>query len=95
MGKYLNTTQKFHRNQILVDHHHYEVFTDSQLSETQWQRVRNIQNFAQSIGDELSHHPAVVGEWSNSYFEDIRLRSHAHKALTSDLFRAPEFSRIC
>ncbi|GAV51239.1 hypothetical protein ZYGR_0AD04220 [Zygosaccharomyces rouxii] len=64
MGKYLNTTQKFHRNQILVDHHHYEVFTDGQLAESQWQRLRNIQNFAQSIGQELSHHPAVVGEWS-------------------------------
>lgn len=64
MSQYLNTTQKFYRNQILVDHHHYEVFTDSQLAENQWQRIRNIQNYARSIGGELSYHPAVVGEWS-------------------------------
>lgn len=64
MGKYLNISRKFHLNQIWVDHHHYEVFSDGQLAESQLQRVHNIQNFAESIEKELPDHPAVVGEWS-------------------------------
>ncbi|KAK6202638.1 glycoside hydrolase superfamily [Scheffersomyces amazonensis] len=48
---------------ILIDHHHYEVFgsvVDSNIT----QHLSNIKNFAQSIEHELSSHPAVVGEWS-------------------------------
>lgn len=49
---------------ILIDHHHYELFTASQLNSSIAQHISNIKNYASSIGDELDAHPAVVGEWS-------------------------------
>lgn len=51
---------------VLVDHHHYEVFSDSQLLESQYARIMNIINYGNSIHDELKYHPAVVGEWSGA-----------------------------
>ncbi|KAK6464814.1 glycoside hydrolase superfamily [Scheffersomyces coipomensis] len=48
---------------ILIDHHHYEVFgsvVDSNITV----HLENIKNYAQSIDNELTSHPAVVGEWS-------------------------------
>lgn len=64
-GQYLNISNLTYDPQsILVDHHHYEVFTDSQLNNTQYQRILAIMNYGQSIEEELEYHPAVVGEWS-------------------------------
>lgn len=54
----------FSSQDVLIDHHHYEVFTDSQLNNTQYQRILNIMNYGDSIYDELPYHAAVVGEWS-------------------------------
>lgn len=54
----------FSSQDVLVDHHHYEVFSDSQLNNTQYQRLLSIMDYGDSIQDELSYHPAVVGEWS-------------------------------
>ncbi|GMM53460.1 glucan exo-1,3-beta-glucosidase [Maudiozyma humilis] len=54
-------------HQVLVDHHHYEVFTDWQLANTQYGRLMDIVNFGDSIAEqELQYHPAVVGEWSGA-----------------------------
>ncbi|CAI4363748.1 CDG_1a_G0011100.mRNA.1.CDS.1 [Saccharomyces cerevisiae] len=64
---YFNLTGANYSSQdILVDHHHYEVFTDAQLAETQFARIENIINYGDSIHKELSFHPAVVGEWSGA-----------------------------
>lgn len=49
---------------ILIDHHHYEVFSPGQLGVLIAQRITNIKNYASGIEDELESHPAVVGEWS-------------------------------
>ncbi|CAI4058694.1 glucan exo-1,3-beta-glucosidase SKDI_04G4750 [Saccharomyces kudriavzevii IFO 1802] len=64
---YFNLTRANYSSQdILVDHHHYEVFTDAQLAETQFSRIENIINYGNSIYKELSYHPAVIGEWSGA-----------------------------
>lgn len=64
-NQYFNISNiTFDPQSVMVDHHHYEVFTDSQLAESQYQRIENIINFGDSIYDELTYHPAVVGEWS-------------------------------
>lgn len=56
-----NTTLKNYN--ILIDHHRYEVFSSGALNETIAQHLLLIESFAQDIGDEQLHHPAVVGEW--------------------------------
>lgn len=64
---YFNLTGANYSSQdVLVDHHHYEVFTNNQLAETQFSRIENIINYGDSIHKELSYHPAVVGEWSGA-----------------------------
>lgn len=49
---------------ILIDHHHYEIFSAYQLRANMSERIASIVNFASSIYDERHAHPAVVGEWS-------------------------------
>ncbi|KAG0669841.1 hypothetical protein C6P45_003236 [Maudiozyma exigua] len=62
-----NLNQTYYSSQqILVDHHHYEVFTDWQLANNQFNRIMDIINFGDSINEELPYHPAVVGEWSGA-----------------------------
>lgn len=56
-----NTTEQNYN--ILIDHHHYEVFAPS-VSLNISTHIQNIVGYSQSIQGELSHHPAVVGEWS-------------------------------
>lgn len=51
---------------ILIDHHHYEVFTSNELNRTITQHLNGIRNYASGIGQEQSFHPAVVGEWSGA-----------------------------
>ncbi|RLV92103.1 Glucan 13-beta-glucosidase 2 [Spathaspora sp. JA1] len=46
---------------VILDHHHYEVFADSVHSNTTV-HLSNIKNYAESIADEKI--PAIVGEWS-------------------------------
>lgn len=48
---------------IMIDHHHYEVFSSGQLGVSIAQRITNIKNYSSGLGDESSH-PSVVGEWS-------------------------------
>lgn len=48
---------------ILIDHHHYEVFGGA-VSQNITTHIQNIKDYSESIKDELKHHPAVVGEWS-------------------------------
>ncbi|CAB4256303.1 similar to Saccharomyces cerevisiae YDR261C EXG2 Exo-1,3-beta-glucanase, involved in cell wall beta-glucan assembly [Maudiozyma barnettii] len=61
----LNKTY-YDSQQIMIDHHHYEVFTDWQLANNQFNRLMDIINFGESIKKELPYHPAVVGEWSGA-----------------------------
>lgn len=49
---------------ILIDHHHYEVFSAGQLNQSMEERIDEIKNYASGIKKELKYHPAVVGEWS-------------------------------
>lgn len=64
-SQYTNISNlSFNPQSVLVDHHHYEVFSDSQLNNTQFQRILDIINYGNSIYEELPYHPAVVGEWS-------------------------------
>lgn len=66
-NQYYNLTNiSYSAETIWVDHHHYEVFTDSQAQENQYDRIMNIINYGKSISDELEHHPAIVGEWSGA-----------------------------
>lgn len=59
-----NMTNITRNYNILIDHHHYEVFGVGQLNSSIAQHIENIKNYASGIEDELNHHPAVVGEWS-------------------------------
>lgn len=66
-NQYYNLSNITYSSQsVWLDHHHYEVFTDSQLNETQYNRITNIINYGDSISNELKFHPAVVGEWSGA-----------------------------
>lgn len=49
---------------ILIDHHHYEVFSAGELNSTISTHLNNIRNYAMGIQREEQSHPAVVGEWS-------------------------------
>lgn len=51
---------------VVVDHHHYEVFTDYQNHNSEETRISDIQNFGQSLLSEQKHHPSLVGEWSGA-----------------------------
>lgn len=51
---------------ILIDHHHYEIFTIKELNQTISQHLKSLSNYAAGINAELSSHPAVVGEWSGA-----------------------------
>ncbi|ODV77397.1 glycoside hydrolase family 5 protein [Suhomyces tanzawaensis NRRL Y-17324] len=55
-----NTNENYN---ILIDHHHYEVFGEG-VKNNITTHLQNIVNYASSIEEELTHHPAVVGEWS-------------------------------
>lgn len=61
LGNGSTRTQNYN---ILIDHHHYEVFSSGQLNSSIAQHILNIVDYSSSIEDELSSHPAVVGEWS-------------------------------
>ncbi|CDH10387.1 related to Glucan 1,3-beta-glucosidase 2 [Zygosaccharomyces bailii ISA1307] len=61
LEKYTNLTKNFDPQQVLVDHHRYEVFSDGQLCD-----------YGESINEELSYHPAVVGEWSGALTDCAR-----------------------
>lgn len=51
---------------IVLDHHHYEVFTEEQLNRTADERVQDIRNYAGSIGKAQEYHMSLVGEWSGA-----------------------------
>ncbi|CDR41190.1 CYFA0S06e03532g1_1 [Cyberlindnera fabianii] len=53
-------------NGVVIDHHHYEVFTDDQLSKSAGERNQDIVNYAKSLGDEQRYHRSLVGEWSGA-----------------------------
>lgn len=59
-----STSSRLNNYNIMIDHHHYEVFTLYQLNLTIAQHISNIQDYSEGIKKELKHHPAVVGEWS-------------------------------
>lgn len=59
-----NSSSRLSNYNILIDHHHYEVFTPSQLNLTIEEHISNIANYALDINKEMEYHPAVVGEWS-------------------------------
>lgn len=66
-NQYYNLTNVTYSAQtVWVDHHHYEVFTDSQAQENQYNRITNILNYGHSINHEMKYHPAIVGEWSGA-----------------------------
>lgn len=65
--QYFNLSNITYESQsILVDHHHYEVFSDWQLADSQYDRLNNIISYGESIFEELSYHPSVIGEWSGA-----------------------------
>ncbi|SCW01246.1 LAFE_0D08350g1_1 [Lachancea fermentati] len=51
---------------VVVDHHHYEVFSDGQLANSRDTRLEDILQYANGLGAEQPYHPAVVGEWSGA-----------------------------
>lgn len=62
--KNMTTSRRSQYYNILVDHHHYEVFTVDGLNQSIGQHITNIVNYATDIGKESI--PAVVGEWSGA-----------------------------
>lgn len=48
-------------NNVLIDHHHYEVFSD-QVASNITTHLQNIKDYAGSVGNET--YPSIVGEWS-------------------------------
>lgn len=59
-----NTTNTTLNNyNILIDHHHYEVFSANSLNLSIEQHLLNIKALSSSINAENKYHPAVVGEW--------------------------------
>ncbi|CAK9438594.1 uncharacterized protein LODBEIA_P28180 [Lodderomyces beijingensis] len=65
--KYTNTssnrtvTESADFYNLIVDHHHYEVFAPS-VADNLSQHLQNIKNYADAISNET--HYAIVGEWS-------------------------------
>lgn len=59
-----NSTSRLSNYNIMIDHHHYEVFTANQVNLTIAQHIANIKSYSEGIKKELKHHPAAVGEWS-------------------------------
>ncbi|KAL6453828.1 EXG2 Glucan 1 [Candida maltosa Xu316] len=47
---------------VVIDHHHYEVFTPNQLANNVSTRLQDISNYASSIGK--AGHKSIVGEFS-------------------------------
>lgn len=60
-GNKTNTTLENYN--ILIDHHHYQVFSSNTLNQPIEMHIQNIKSLTSSIEKELTHHPAVVGEW--------------------------------
>lgn len=60
---YSNTSDSHKYYNILIDHHHYEVFDAGALNLTIGQHLDSIKGYASGIAKELKYHPAVVGEW--------------------------------
>lgn len=50
-------------DKIVIDHHHYEVFSNSLLSLLTAEHLVSVQKWAAGVKKELSHHPSIVGEW--------------------------------
>lgn len=48
---------------IMIDHHHYEVFTAEALEMNITEHLSSIKGYSEGVKKELKHHPAVVGEW--------------------------------
>lgn len=51
---------------IVLDHHHYEVFTVDQLDKSENARIQDIKNYGESVAKEKEYHPSLVGEWSGA-----------------------------
>jgi glucan 1,3-beta-glucosidase len=51
---------------IVIDHHHYEVFTDVQLENSSEERVNDIIKYSKALNQEQQYHPSLVGEWSGA-----------------------------
>lgn len=48
---------------LMIDHHHYEVFTSGALEMSIDDHLNSIKSYSSAVGDELDIHPAIVGEW--------------------------------
>lgn len=59
-----NYTTKNQYYNIMIDHHRYEIFDPGALKMNISQHISSITGFSSGIHQELSHHPAIVGEWS-------------------------------
>lgn len=59
-----STSSRLDSYNIMMDHHHYEVFTADQLHSDIAKHLSNIKGYSEGIKKEMDYHPAVVGEWS-------------------------------
>ncbi|CCH63078.1 hypothetical protein TBLA_0J00800 [Henningerozyma blattae CBS 6284] len=57
---------KYNDSNIVIDHHHYEVFSDWQLNNTQWNRLFDISDYSKSIfeNENFNGSNSIIGEWS-------------------------------
>lgn len=55
---------RLQNSNILIDHHHYEIFTFNEINKTISQHLDSIRDYSSGIEKELKSHPAIVGEWS-------------------------------
>lgn len=59
-----NSSSRLSNYNIMIDHHHYEVFTANQVHLDIAEHISNIKGYSEGIREEMERHPAVVGEWS-------------------------------
>lgn len=58
------TNSTLNNYNIMIDHHHYEVFGAGALEMSIKDHLQSIKNYSSGVKKkELKHHPAIVGEW--------------------------------
>lgn len=55
---------------VLVDHHHYQVFTDQELVQSNNDRIQAVKNYGDALAREQRR--SIVGEWSGAITDCAR-----------------------
>ncbi|EDO15838.1 exoglucanase repeat family protein [Vanderwaltozyma polyspora DSM 70294] len=61
-----NKNYTFKSTDIIIDHHNYQVFSESDIFSSQYIRLNGVSHFAGWIGQQLSSHRQIIGAWSGA-----------------------------